>query len=135
MGRPYRSINLADIDPNNSVPDWDLVMSKKKDSPVSVTPNNPFDWQKKGKRGASSSPEDRLTKRRNREEIDDWQIAEFVHAFLEGRATRPKYQNLDCQSESATDLTEDGLESPAAQAAVPEQSPAAQAAVPEQPQD
>merc|ERR1711954_464366 len=127
--RPYRSINLADIDPNNSVPDWDLVMSKKKDSPANATPSNPFDWQKKGKRGASSSPENRVTKRRNREEIDDWQIAEFVHAFLEGTATRPKYQNLDWQSESATDLMENGSEYPAARAAVPEQSPAAQAAV------
>merc|ERR1711954_468994 len=115
--RPYVSVSLKDIDPNDSVPDWDLVMGKKKESPAGATPSNPFDWQTKGKRGASSSPEDRLTKRRNQEEIDDWQVAEFVHAFLEGTATKPKYQNLDWQSEAATDLTEGGQETPAAQAA------------------
>merc|ERR1711954_232978 len=120
--RPYVSVNLQDIDLNDSVPDWDLVMGKKKDSSSGAPSNNPFDWQTKvGKRGASSSPEDRLTKRRNREEIDDWQVAEFVHAFLEGTATKPKYQNLDWQTEAATNLTEGGLETPAAQAADAEQ--------------
>merc|ERR1711954_382798 len=68
--RPYVSVSLKDIDPNDSVPDWDVVMAKKKESPAGATPSNPFDWQTPGKRGASSSPEDRLTKRRNRE---DWQ--------------------------------------------------------------
>merc|ERR1711954_360257 len=63
--RPYVSVSLKDIDPNDSVLDWDLVMGKKKATPAGATPNNPFDWQTKGKRGASSSPEDRLTKRRN----------------------------------------------------------------------
>merc|ERR1711954_52541 len=116
--RPYVSVSLKDIDPNDSVPDWDLVMGRRKESPSGAPSNNLFDWQTKaGKRGASSSPEDRLTKRRNRIEIDDWQVAEFVHAFLEGTATKPKYQNLDWQTEAATDLTEGGQETPAVHAA------------------
>merc|ERR1712081_80756 len=116
--RPYVSVSLKDIDPNDSVPDWDLVMGRRKDSSSGAPSNNPFDWQTKaGKRGASSSPEDRLTKRRNREEIDDWQVAEFVHAFLEGTTTKPRYHNLDWQAEAATDLAEEGQGTPAEHAA------------------
>merc|ERR1711954_285980 len=95
--RPYVSVSLADIDPNDTVPGWELVMSGRKTTPV--TPKaGPFDWQKPGKRNASRSPEDRSSKRSNREDIDDWQIAEFIHEFLEGTRTKPRYQNLDWQA-------------------------------------
>ena len=101
--RPYVAIPLSYIDPNESVPDWDLVNSRKKPNPV-----NPFSWQTKaGKRGASSSPEDaRIKKKNNQEEIDDWQIAKFLYALLEGMAMTPKYVNLDWTAEARLELTE-----------------------------
>merc|ERR1712081_108516 len=101
--------NIKDIDPNDTIPDWELVMSGRKTTPE--TPRaGPFDWQKAGKRGASRSPEDRSSKRSNREEIDDWQIAEFIHEFLEGTVTKPRYQNLDWQAVVAAAGKEDEID-------------------------
>merc|ERR1711954_104115 len=106
--RPYVSVSLQDIDPNDTVPDWELVMAGRKVTSPETPTSGPFDWQvKAGKRNASRSPEDRLSKRSNREEIDDWQVAEFIHEFLEGTATKPRYHNLDWQAEVATALSEE----------------------------
>merc|ERR1712081_102701 len=82
-------------------------MSRKKaTSPASAS--GPTDWQvKAGKRAASRSPDDRLAKRGNREDIDDWQVAEFIHEFLEGTRTKPKYTNLDWSREAALTLPEE----------------------------
>merc|ERR1712081_43356 len=103
--RPYVSIKLEDLDPNGMVPEWDLVMDRRKDDNSQDKVKNPFDWNTKGpKRNASRSPEDRSSKRSNREEVDDFQIAEFIHAFLEGTATKPRYQNLNWNLEAATDF-------------------------------
>merc|ERR1711954_167759 len=107
--RPYVSVDIKDIDPNDPIPDWELVMSSRKTIPE--TPKaGPFDWQKAGKRNASRSPEDRSSKRSNREDIDDWQIAEFIHEFLEGTRTKPRYKNLDWQAVVAAARREDEIE-------------------------
>merc|ERR1711954_507558 len=75
--RSYMSVKLQDIDPNDTVPDWDLVMDKRKTVTSNPKVNDPFDWNTiSGKRNASRSPEDRSSKRSNREEVDDFQIAE-----------------------------------------------------------
>ena len=93
--RPYVTIPIEDLDPNNTVPDWNTVSKDKNVANNEKTTNN-SDQRKGNKRGASNSPEDaRTRKRMNGEEIDDWQVAEFLFAFLEGTATRPKYENLD----------------------------------------
>merc|ERR1711954_202258 len=73
--RPYVSVNLSDIDPNDTVPDWDLVMDKRKTETINL-------------------------RRTNREEVDDFQIAEFIHAFLEGTATKPRYESLNWNLEA-----------------------------------
>merc|ERR1712081_151988 len=111
--RPYISINLNDIDPNDTVPDCDLVMDKRKTDTTNPRTNNPYDWNTKaGKRNASRSPEDRSSKRTNREEVDDFQIAEFIHAFLEGTATKPRYETLNWNLEAATNFNGDSEERP-----------------------
>merc|ERR1712081_87677 len=103
--RPYVSIKLEDLDPNDTVPEWDLVMDRRKDDNSKDKVKDPFEWNTKGpKRNASRSPEDRSSKRSNREEVDDFQIAEFIHAFLEGTATKSRYQNLNWNLEAATDF-------------------------------
>merc|ERR1712081_16740 len=113
MGRPYVSVDINDIDPNGTVPDWDLVMDKRKAEARNIRPNNPYDWNTKlGKRNASRSSEDRSAKRSNREEVDDFQIAEFIHAFLEGTATKPRYETLNWNLEAATNFDGDSEERP-----------------------
>merc|ERR1711954_280913 len=105
--QPHCMVRICDIDPNDTVRDWDLISSKKKDSAPTMAPGSSYDWQvKAGKRSASQSPESREPKRSNREQIDDWQVAEFIHAFLEGTITKPKYANLDWIAEARTELTE-----------------------------
>merc|ERR1711954_222325 len=55
--KPYRRIELEHIDPNNEVPDWDLV-SRSYSQPTNAV--NPFDAEKQaGKRGPIESPEGR----------------------------------------------------------------------------
>merc|ERR1711954_311780 len=87
---------------------WDLVMSRKKATLPAASVSGPTDWQvKAGKRAASRSPDDRQAKRGNREDIDDWQVAEVIHEFLEGTRTKPKYTNLDWSREAALTLPEE----------------------------
>merc|ERR1711954_593937 len=105
--QPYCTVRICDIDPNDTVRDWDLTTARKKESAPPMSSGSSFDWQvKAGKRNASQSPESREAKRTNREQIDDWQVAEFIHAFLEGTATKPKYANLDWLAEARTELRE-----------------------------
>merc|ERR1711954_373276 len=105
--QPYCTVSIADIDPNDTVREWDLISAKRKESAPPVASGSAYEWQvKAGKRSASQSPEIRQSKRSNREQIDDWQVAEFIHAFLEGTITKPKYANLDWIAEARTELTE-----------------------------
>merc|ERR1711954_393091 len=92
--KPYRRIELKHVDPNHKVPDWDLVSTGNK-QPINAV--NPFDAGKQaGKRGPIESPEGRQSKRSN---IDDFQILEFVWAYLEGTATQPRYSTLNWELE------------------------------------
>merc|ERR1711954_110149 len=105
--QPYRTVSIRDIDPNDTVREWDLITAKRKESAPPEASGSAYEWQvKAGKRSASQSPETKQSKRTNREQIDDWQIAEFIHAFLEGTITKPKYANLDWLAEARTELTE-----------------------------
>merc|ERR1711954_509839 len=105
---PYVSVPIKDIDPNETVEDWELVTLRKESVKPGEGAKNPFDWQtKKGKRGASQSPEDsRKPKRNNRDEVDDWQVAEYLHCFIEGTVTKPNYANLIWGEEAANSLGE-----------------------------
>merc|ERR1712081_73072 len=88
-------------------------MDKRKTVTPNSKVNDPFDWNtKSGKRNASRSPEDRSSKRSNREDVDDFQIAEFIHAFLEGRATKPCYENLNWNLEAASSFEGESEERP-----------------------
>merc|ERR1711954_261207 len=92
--KPYRKIEISALDPNNDVPDWDLV-TKNINVPDKV---NPFDAGKGAdKRGAIESPEGYRSKQSN---IDKWQVQEFVWAFLEGTTTTPNYTNLTWELEA-----------------------------------
>ena len=94
--RPYVSVPIKDLDPNDDVPEWELV---SKSSIPRENEKNPFDWKKMpGKRGASQSPEN--SQRSKRQNVSIWQIAEFLHSFLEGTATTPKYSDLDWEQEA-----------------------------------
>merc|ERR1711954_261250 len=86
------------IDPNGDVPEWDLV-SRKKDQAKEV---NPFSIPKQGKRVAEESPEDQRKKKHSN--VDDWQVAEFLHAYLEGTQVAPKYGDLDWEKESESQM-------------------------------
>merc|ERR1711954_508488 len=76
----YVPVSLDIIDPNNVVPNWDL--NTKAD--VTVPTAEVF---KGNKRTAESSPEGSLA----RKNIDDWQVAEFLGAYIGGTATEPNY--------------------------------------------
>merc|ERR1711954_200141 len=92
--KPFRKVDIKMIDPNEEVAEWDLT--KKKEN-VFSRGANPFDITKQpGKRGATESPENRKTKRSN---IDDWQVCEFVWAYLEGTKTQPEYKNITWETE------------------------------------
>merc|ERR1711954_194442 len=96
--KPYRKIEINVIDPNGHVLGWDLT---KKNSNTMNNLVNPFDITKQpGKRGPVESPERRAAKRSN---IDDWQVVEFVWAFLEGTKTTPEYKNLTWEEERAVE--------------------------------
>merc|ERR1712081_120832 len=99
--KPFRRVEISVIDSNEEVPKWDLSTSNKKYVPDA---ENPFDITKNpGKRGAIESPEARA---KNRSNIDDWQVCEFVWAFLEGTKTVPEYKNLTWEQEETTTIEE-----------------------------
>merc|ERR1712081_54263 len=85
MGRQYVPISLDMIDPNCEVPEWDLN-TKPNANP------EPSEQSKGTKRTAAGSPEGSMARKRNHESyIDDWQIAKFLEAYINGTATTPNY--------------------------------------------
>merc|ERR1711954_488903 len=93
--KPYRKVEIKNIDPNNDVPLWDLTSRKSNPQTERI---NPFDAMKTaGKRGATESPEGHKSKRGN---IDHWQVQEYLWAYLEGTITEPNYTNLMWDIES-----------------------------------
>merc|ERR1711954_585099 len=42
--RPYVSISIEDIDPNGTVKDWDLVMTKRREPNPNLIPASTSDW-------------------------------------------------------------------------------------------
>merc|ERR1711954_198507 len=76
----YRKVTLEMIDPNDKVPEWDLVA---KDEPNNTNEN--------GKRGATESRECKPAPKR---QINVWQVSEFIWAFLEGTQTSANYEDL-----------------------------------------
>merc|ERR1711954_298096 len=92
--KPFRKVDIRIVDPNEEVAKWDLT---KKNDKKDTRDANPLDAMKQpGKRGTVESPEARKSKRTN---IDDWQVCEFVWAFLEGTKTNPKYRNITWENE------------------------------------
>merc|ERR1711954_618009 len=96
--KPYRKVEIHVIDPNGNVPKWDLT----KNDAMNTTNNvNSFNITKQpGKRGPVESLERRASKRSN---IDDWQVCEFIWAFLEGTKTTPEYKDLTWEEVQADD--------------------------------
>merc|ERR1712081_19437 len=87
--RQYVPVSLYVIDPNCEVPEWDL--NTKPEGNDRTT-----DKFKGPKRSAESSPEGSIArKRKTNSHIDDWQIAEFLEAYINGTATEPKYGDAD----------------------------------------
>merc|ERR1712081_119824 len=83
--RQYVPISLEMIDPNCEVPEWDLN-TKADNIP------EPAEQFKGNKRAAAGSPEGSMARKRTHDSyIDDWQIAEFLEAYINGTATTPKY--------------------------------------------
>merc|ERR1711954_213928 len=103
--KPYRRVEIKNIDPNNDVPAWDLT---NKNNAPQVDKVNPYDAMKQaGKRGAIESPEGHRSKRGN---IDDWQVQEFLWAYLDGTVTEPQYSNLTWDIESNNEETGEMIE-------------------------
>merc|ERR1711954_531704 len=86
----YRKVSLKMIYPNNEVPEWDLTSNihLKNDKP---------EENENGKRGAPESPEVRPAAKI---QISDWQISEFIWAYLEGPQTTAQYNNLEWELEA-----------------------------------
>merc|ERR1711954_20114 len=90
---PYRKVEIQTIDPNQKVPDWELT-TKDKDTEEVVNSN--------GKREASSSP---IGKSAPKKLVNDWQLSEFIWAYLEGTQTKPQYDDKQWELEEAEDRT------------------------------
>merc|ERR1711954_463083 len=87
--RQYVPVSLDVIDPNCEVPEWDLNTKAEDKDEVD-------DNFKGAKRGAECSPEgSNARKKKTYTHIDDWQIAEFLEAFINGTATEPNYGDAD----------------------------------------
>merc|ERR1711954_225372 len=96
--QPYVPVCLDILDPNNEVPDWDL---NTKPSPEDTAE----DQFKGNKRIAENSPEGSLARKRKPENyVNDWQIAEFLEAYINGTATAPNYTDSNwLENEVTTD--------------------------------
>ena len=85
----YVPVSLDIIDPNNEVPDWDLNTKPT----LKESSENEF---KGSKRVAENSPEGSLARKKRPEGyINDWKIAEFLEAYINGTATAPNYVDSD----------------------------------------
>merc|ERR1711954_250392 len=89
--KPYRRIKIFQINPNNEVPPWDLVKNSVK-NPIRMTSR-----LEKGRHQIllKEAP----PKRGNF--VNDWQIGEFVWAYLKGTQTKPQYHALTWELEDA----------------------------------
>merc|ERR1712081_133727 len=96
--RPYVKIDLAMIDPNNEIHDWDL--SFKRINPCSQQISIMLD--KGDKRLAEESPENQKQMKRKRF-VPEWQIGEFLWMYLEGTRTTPEYVEVDNEIEIEMD--------------------------------
>merc|ERR1711954_10371 len=85
---PYRKVELNMIDPNSEVPEWELTSK--------ILGKDEGDKNQNGKRSAPESPEGRSAPKRL---INDWQLSEFLWAYLEGMQTTPRYDNLQWELE------------------------------------
>merc|ERR1712081_150493 len=94
---PYVKIDLATIDPNGEIPDWEL--SYKTINPCSQT--TVFTGDKEKKRLAEESPENQKIQKRKKF-VPEWQVGEFLWTFLEGTKTAPEYseENLEVETDS-----------------------------------
>ena len=72
------------IDPNNEVPEWDLISKDE--------PNDDPKENENGKRQASESP---VGKPSAKKFVNDWKISEFIWSFLEGTQTATNYEEED----------------------------------------
>merc|ERR1711954_17623 len=72
---PYHKVTVKMIDPNDGVPEWDLI-----------TKEDPTNTNENGKRGAPESPEGRPAAK--------IQVSEFIWAYLEGTQTTAQYDDL-----------------------------------------
>merc|ERR1711954_450515 len=105
--RPYVKININQIDPNDTVPDWDTSGSYS--NPFSQSKQNGDVNKTDNKRSAEESPEgSRMAKKKKK--ITYLQISEFLWCFLEGTETTPRYEEIswdevviDLESEASTD--------------------------------
>ena len=93
--RPYVKIDLAMIDPNNEIPDWELSFKRTNpcSQPTSIT------LEKEKKRLAEESPENQKKLKRKRF-VPEWQIGEFLWMYLEGTKTTPEYSEVDTELET-----------------------------------
>merc|ERR1711954_219046 len=90
---PYRKVEIETIDPNEEVPDWELITKDKETNEV-INSN--------GKREASTSPLGRSAPKKT---INDWQLSEFIWAYLEGTQTKPQYEDKQWELEEVEDST------------------------------
>ena len=99
--RQYVPVSLDIIDPNNEVPEWDL--NTKPD-----TNANPEDNFKGQKRVAEGSPDGSLARKKKHDTyINEWQVAEFLEAYINGTATTPKYGDANwLESEAQTEYSQ-----------------------------
>merc|ERR1711954_435965 len=94
--RPYVKIELATIDPNGEIPEWEL--SYKTVNPCSQTV---LTGDREKKRPAEESPENQKIQKRKKF-VPEWQVGEFLWTFLEGTKTTPQYteENLELEPET-----------------------------------
>merc|ERR1711954_619398 len=105
--RPYVRININQIDPNDTVPDWETSGSYI--NPFSQSKQNGDINKTDNKRSAEESPEgSRMAKKKKK--ITDLQISKFIWCFLEGTETSPRYEEIswdavvtDLENEASND--------------------------------
>merc|ERR1712081_8774 len=104
---PYRKVTLEMIDPNNEVPEWDLISKDE--------PKNDQEENENGKRQPSESP---VGKPSAKKFVNDWKISEFIWSFLEGTQTQTNYEEeeipweIELNENLTAEKDEDGQDKP-----------------------
>lgn len=96
---PYRKVELTMIDPNAEIKDWDLTSKIPGKELNEVNAN--------GKIMAPESPEGRTAPKK---QISDWQLSEFLWAYLEGTETTPKYDDTPWELQDEREEVDNELE-------------------------